>query len=104
MRPLVLALVAAGALALAGGCAGGEQAPPAEVVGVVAEVEGGGGRVTAFTLDAEGGETYEIFIAEDVDYGFDLDHLREHEATGEPVRCRLEQRGERLYALSILDA
>jgi hypothetical protein len=43
-------------------------------------------------------------IAPDVDYGFALGHLHEHESTGDPVRCVLEEREGRLYALEILDA
>ncbi len=99
-----LVLLAVGAVALLGACAGGEQRSPSQVVGVVTEVESERGRVSAFTVEAEEGETYEVFVADDVDYGFDLDHLYEHEETGDPVRCRVEQRDGRLYALSILDA
>ena len=51
----------------------------------------------------QGDEHVEIAIADDVAYGFDLEHLREHLATGDPVRCTVELRGDRLYALSILD-
>jgi hypothetical protein len=38
------------------------------------------------------------------DYGFDLTHLNEHQSTGDPVRVRLRQRDEGLYALQIDDA
>ena len=101
-RALVLA---ACALALAA-CAGGEseRAVPARVVGVVVSVEEEAGQVTSFTVEAEDGESYELFIAEDVDYGFDLRHLHEHERTGDPVRCRVKERDGRAYALEILDA
>jgi hypothetical protein len=84
-------------------CGGEESRPPAELVGAIVEVQSENGSVVSFTLDA-GGETHAIYIAKDVDYGFDLRHLHEHRTTGEPVRCALEERGERLYALEIADA
>ena len=62
------------------------------------------GDVSAFTLETGEGDTYEIFIAEDVDYGFDLSHLDEHRTSRDPVRCALEERNGRLYATKILDA
>jgi hypothetical protein len=84
-------------------CGGGDQGEaPSELVGVVTAVQGSPA-VESFTLDADG-DVYTIHIASDVDYGFDLVHLHEHRTTGEPVRCVLEQRGERLYALEIVDA
>ena len=96
------ALLAVSALALfAGACAGGEQPPPSEVVGVITEIDSDGGDETRFEVRADDDETYEILVAEDVDYGFDLDHLYEHEAGADPVRCRLEERDGRLSALSI---
>lgn len=99
-----LAVILIAATAVTPGCGGGKEAErPSELVGVIVAVEETGGRIRAFTLRA-GGEEYEIFIADDVDYGFDLHHLGEHRASGEPVRCKLEERGERLYALEILDA
>ena len=99
-----VALLAVFALALLAACAGGEQAPPSEVVGVITEIESDGGDVTALEVRADNEETYEIRIADDVDYGFDVDHLYEHEAAGDAVRCRLEERDGHLYALSIEDA
>ncbi len=62
-----------------------------------------GGDIRAFTLRADG-ETYEILIAEEIDYGFDLEHLGEHRRAGDPVRVRLEERDDGLYALEIADA
>jgi hypothetical protein len=59
--------------------------------------------VTGFDLDAAG-ESYQILIDPARDYGFDLAHLREHQSTGDPVRVRLQQREEALYALRIDDA
>lgn len=77
---------------------------PDEVTGVLLDVESEGvGEVTSFTLK-EGDDTYEIFIADDVDYGFNLGHLSEHLTSGDPVRVPLEVRDDKLYALSIDDA
>jgi hypothetical protein len=96
---LVLALACAALAA----CGGEESRPPTELVGAIVEIQSDNGSIASFTLDA-GGETHTIYIAKDVDYGFDLLHLHEHRTTGEPVRCTLEERGERLYALEIADA
>lgn len=77
---------------------------PDEVTGVLLDVESKGvGEVTSFVLK-EGDDTYEIFIADDVDYGFNLGHLNEHLTSGDPVRVPLEVRDGKLYALSIDDA
>jgi hypothetical protein len=59
--------------------------------------------VTSFEL-AAAGESYEILIDGDRDYGFDLTHLYEHQTSGDPVRVRLRERDEALYALRIDDA
>lgn len=88
----------------AGGDTVAAEDAPDEVTGVLLDVESEGvGEVTAFTLK-DGDDTYEIFIAEDVDYGFNLGHLSEHLTTGDPVRVPLEVRDGKLYALSIDDA
>ena len=100
MRFWLVLTLACAALAA---CGGEESRPPAELVGAIVEVQSDNGSVVSFTLDA-GGEIHTIYIAEDVNYGFDLRHLHEHRTTGEPVRCTLEERGERLYALEIADA
>ena len=103
MRGFVVVLLAA-AVVFAAGCAGEkEEPPPSQVTGVITKVEGEGSRVTAITVEDDG-ESYKLFIAAEADYGFDLNHLREHRATGDPVRCRVEERDGRLYALSIEDA
>ena len=95
--PLVLVLLATAACGGAGGA-------PDEVTGVIVAVQDDtAGDVESFTLEADG-ESYTIHIAPDVDYGFGLAHLHEHESTGEPVRCVLEEREDRLYALEIVDA
>ena len=104
-------------LALLGASCGGDDAEdpsggdtvaaedaPDEVTGVLLDVESEGvGEVTSFTLK-EGDDTYEIFIADDVEYGFPLGHLSEHLSAGDPVRVPLEVRDGKLYALSIDDA
>ena len=103
-------------LALLAGACGGDEAEPAasasvtaeavpdEVTGVLLDVQSEGiGEVTSFTLK-EGDETYEIFIADGVDYGFGLGHLNEHLTAGDPVRVPVEVRDGKLYALSIEDA
>ena len=100
MRPL--SLVAA-ILALLAGCGGdASPAPPDEVTGVIVDVYGEGSDVRSFTLETDA-ETYEIRIADDVDYGFDLAHLRDHQATRAPVHCRLENRDGAAYARTIKD-
>jgi hypothetical protein len=92
-------------LALAAGCASSEPREPAppELTGFIVAIEGEGSDIASFTLDSFG-EEYEIFIAPGVDYGFPLTHLREHERDRLPVRCRLDERDGRLYALEIADA
>lgn len=102
MRPALVVILLVSAMSACGGETAPERAP-SELTGVIMQVDQTGNEITAFTLEA-GGDRYTIFIAEDVDYGFDLHHLEEHRMTGDPVRCKLEERGERLYALEILDA
>ena len=100
MRTLLLLL----ALFPLAACGGSDEDVPDELVGVIVAVESkAGGDIESFTLEAAG-ESYTIHIAPDVDYGFDLSHLHEHDSTGDPVRCVLEEREDRLYALEIVDA
>ena len=101
-----LALTAVALLVAVPACGGSGEAaapPPEELTGIITAVRVEDGAVTGFTLDSLEG-IYEIRIAADVDYGFDLKHLHEHERTREPVRCELEQRGGATYALAIADA
>lgn len=95
---------------LASGCAGSEADPdvrtevPAQVEGVVVEVDSEGlGEVRAFTLK-DGDRLYEVAIDPVIDYGFNLDHLQEHVATADPVVVELEQRDDELVATAIDDA
>ncbi|MGH2695185.1 MAG: hypothetical protein ACRDJJ_10295 [Actinomycetota bacterium] len=81
-----------------------EQEAPSTVTGVVIEVSSAGlGRVESLVVK-DGDDTFEILIDPDVDYGFNLDHLHEHRATGDPVRVELDQRDGDLYAQTIEDA
>lgn len=78
--------------------------PPAALTGVISQIGAeAGGEVTGFDLEA-GGKSYNILIDPGRDYGFDLNHLYEHESTGDPVRVRLRAENETLYALQIDDA
>lgn len=74
-----------------------------EVTGTILEVDSRSiDDIRSFTLRSEG-ETHEIFIAEDVDYGFPLSHLGEHKLSGDPVKVEIEHRGNKPYASSIED-
>jgi hypothetical protein len=89
-------------VAVLAACGGGDDEPN-EVTGLIVEVEGRGNDVRAFTLES-GGKEYRIRVAPDVDYGFQLGHLRTHQASLYPVRCTFERRAGRLYAVEIVDA
>lgn len=83
---------------------GGNADVPDQVIGLITEVDAHMGKhVTAFTLESEEGESYDISIASDVDYGFNLKHLLEHRDKELPVSVTLEERSGTLYALSIED-
>ncbi|HEV2755260.1 MAG TPA: hypothetical protein VG318_05740 [Actinomycetota bacterium] len=106
---IVIALLCCASF-LGAACGGDDEAAPAErdvpseVTGVLLDVESEGvDEVVSFTLKDDD-ETYEIFIADDVEYDFPLGHLSEHLSTGDPVRVPLEERDGKLYALSIDDA
>jgi hypothetical protein len=77
--------------------------PPSTLTGVVTDIDSAGiDDIRSFTL-LSGGESHEIFIADDVDYGFNLGHLQEHRTTSEPVIVELEERDGSLYARSVED-
>jgi hypothetical protein len=101
-RWLGLAALAAVAVLLAG-CGGGDGGDEDELTGLIVDIRGRGDDVSSFTLRS-GNRTYDIRIAPDVDYGFRLGHLRTHQSALYPVRCKLERRQGRLYALEIIDA
>lgn len=105
-RPCVrraAALTVLAALLAACGGDGGSDAP-AVVEGTIVSLEYSAGSLRSFTVRAPDGETREVFVADDVSYGFDLDHLREHRADAEPVRCDVEERDGKLVAITIEDA
>ena len=78
-------------------------APTAGTVrGVITSVEGTIDEVTAFTLLVDGAED-RFLVYEDVEYGFPLSHLREHQRTGEPVFVEWRLVGTVRYALSVAD-
>jgi hypothetical protein len=84
------------------GCGGGAD-DSNELTGLIIDVRGRGNDIRSFTLRS-GDQTYDIRIAPEVDYGFQLGHLRTHQSSLFPVRCKFERRQGRLYALEIVDA
>lgn len=81
-----------------------EPEAPAEVTGLITAIEQSDrGPIASFTVD-EDGQAYDIRIDRERDYGFDLGHLEEHLAQGDPVRVTLEEREDGLYAVEIVDA
>jgi hypothetical protein len=102
-RPSYAVVALLSILVLVAACGGGGGDERDELIGLIVDVQGRGNDVRSFTLES-GGQEYRIRIAPDVDYGFQLGHLRTHEASLYPVRCTLERRAGRLYALEISDA
>ena len=93
-----------------GACGGDDPTPtpaasaPDQVTGVVIDIVASEiDDIQAFTLK-DGDMQYDIFIADDVEYGFPLGHLQEHLQMAEPVTVDLEERDGQLYALTIEDA
>lgn len=81
----------------------GQEPTDARLEGVVVAIESTSiDDITSFTLK-DGDETYEIYIADDVEYGFPLGHLQEHVQGAEPVAVDTEERDGKLYALTIED-
>jgi hypothetical protein len=97
--PALIAL--ASIVAVLAACGGGGDSN--ELTGLIVDVRGRGNEVRSFMLRS-GDRTYEIRIAPEVDYGFQLGHLRAHQSSFFPVRCKFERREGRLYALEIVDA
>jgi hypothetical protein len=89
-------------VAVLAGCGGG-GGDSNELTGLIVDVRGRGNDVRSFTLRS-GDRTYEIRIAPEINYGFQFGHLRAHESSFFPVRCKFERRDGRLYALEIVDA
>lgn len=92
-------------IALLGACSKNTQADgaPSRVEGVIVHIDSIAiDDVNGFTLK-DGEVTYDIRIADDVDYGFPLGHLQEHVQSAGPVAVDLEERDGKLYALTIED-
>jgi hypothetical protein len=102
--PSVMRLALAAALVLtclAPACA---RSADNEITGVIIDIDSSGlNDVTSFTLK-DGDENYEIFIDEEIDYGFPLGHLHEHVQTSVPMVVDTVERDGKLYAVMIVDA
>ncbi len=106
-------VLSASVFLLAGGCgddgsssdgARGTEAP-SRVTGLIVSLEETGGEISSFVVrDEATEEEYEILIDPEFDYGFNLNHLIEHEEGELPVEVGLESRDGKLYATEILDA
>jgi hypothetical protein len=101
-RPPYVFVALAAVVAVLAGC-GGSGDDSNELTGLIIDVRGRGNDIRSFTLRS-GDQTYDIRIAPEVDYGFRLGHLRTHQSSLFPVRCKFERRQGRLYALEIVDA
>lgn len=97
-------MIAILAAALAGCGGDGSSGPPEQVEGEIISLQYEAGALRSFTVRDLTGEIYELYIVRDVNYGFDLNHLREHRSTRDPVRCSVEERSGSLVALTIEDA
>jgi hypothetical protein len=102
LRLLSAAILLASIVALLAGCGGGGSDNPTELTGLIVDIKGRGNDVSSFTLRT-GDRSYEILLDPDIDYGFQPAHLRVHASALYPVRCKLERREGRLYALEIVD-
>ncbi len=98
-------VVGLGLVLILGACSGEGSNGPREIVGLVVDIQSGGGfgEVKSFTVK-EGDEQFEIFVDPDVTYDFPLAHLNAHRAGAEPVRVEAETRGGKLFAVAIGDA
>ena len=107
-RPGHLALVILALALLLAACADSSEdnqplPPPSQAEGLITEITPPEGEPESFVLETEEHGTFEVLIAADVDYGFDLQHLHEHMDGDLPVRVQLEGRDGRATALSIDD-
>ena len=88
------------------GC-GGPSAPTSSLTGVVVAVRSGAGlEVEAFSVRTPEGTTLEFQVGP-LDLhsgGFPASHLREHQATSEPVRVFFRREGPMLVATRLEDA
>jgi hypothetical protein len=103
----IVSVVAAALLLVGAACAGDDAVSsaddvPSEVTGLITSIIPSQGTIESFTIESDD-TSYEIKIAEDVDYGFDLEHLREHLADELPVKVTVEDRQGAAVATSIED-
>jgi hypothetical protein len=104
----VLAIVTAALLLVGAACAGDDAVSrgedvPSVVNGLITSIAPAQGDIESFTIEQDG-TSYEIKIADDVDYGFDLEHLREHLEDELPVIVTVEDREGAAVATTIEDA
>lgn len=108
-RPRYLLLVALVAAVSFGACSnaseGGNEPvdPPSQAEGLITEIRPEEGDPETLVLETETDGSLEVTIADDIDYGFDLNHLHEHMDGDLPVRVELEERDGQAVALSIED-
>jgi hypothetical protein len=76
--------------------------PPAEITGLITDLEYDGEQLTSFVVEARG-DSFEILIDPERDYGFNLKHLEQHLTEELPVQVALESKSGGLYAVDILD-
>jgi hypothetical protein len=88
---------------LLGACSD-SRGTPSSLEGVIVDIEARGfDNVESFELKTDDA-TYTIVIDPNRDYGFALNHLRQHLTTGDPVRVDLRDSAGELVALEIVDA
>ena len=106
MKRILVGAIAAAVLLVA--CGGDEPTTstgetPERVTGTITEVEPAEGTPEHFIVQEEDGDEFTIEIDPDMDYGFDLTHLHEHQASGDPVDVDIRTEGDALIATSIVD-
>ncbi|HYH27449.1 MAG TPA: hypothetical protein VEA19_01590 [Actinomycetota bacterium] len=94
-----LAMLAVASLLVA--CGNSAPEVPPKATGLIVEIEGSR-QISSFVLESEG-ESYTILIDPERDYGFPLEHLREHQAQKLPVIVTSETRDGSAHAVSIED-
>jgi hypothetical protein len=102
VRFAVVALLLVGAACAGDDAVSSADEVPSEVTGLITSIVPSQGDIESFTLE-EDGTSYEIKIADDVDYGFDLEHLREHLEAEDPVVVTVEDREGAAVATAIED-
>lgn len=104
MKTSVLLVALALALWACGNATGGRASVPPEITGPIIDVDSTGlNEVQSFEVK-DGDRVFRLYIDPEVDYGFNLGHLNEHLASGEPVRVDVVERHGKLYARAIVDA